>query len=383
MVRIEDKSVCCGCSACSSICPHGAISMQADGLGFRYPSVDISLCVECGLCEQVCTFNSASDHMSDPLKSLAMRNKEEQSLMQSRSGAVFPELASWIIKSGGVVYGAGFDENFNVIHKRADDLISCNEFRGSKYVQSEIGDTFRSVRKDLKEGKTVLFTGTPCQCAGLKSYVPSVLMHNLYLVDIVCHGVPSPNVWRDNLKCQHSKLKAPISAVSFRDKQSYGWTAHKETYSSDSVKITDDTFTDLYFRHIIMRESCYTCPYASKSRVSDLTLADFWGWQNVLPDFNKDDKGVSLVIISSEKGMQLIDSVTDRFESYSVRLEDCMQPNLKSPSVPSPYSEAAQKAYVDKGYLYLVRHYGSGSLRNRIKSIYLKLRKSLRRLLGL
>ena len=383
MVRIEDKSRCSGCSACMSICPRGAIAMVPDAVGFRYPQVNEESCVDCGLCEAVCPFVKTTHDAVEPRRCLAMRNKDAESMMSSRSGAVFPELASWIIKGGGTVYGAGYDEEFAVVHKRAENISSCQEFRGSKYVQSELDDTFRQVHEDLRSGKAVLFTGTPCQCAGLKAYIPKGMKDRLYLVDLVCHGVPSPNVWKDNLKFQRNRLNSPMIRVSFRDKKLFGWSDHKESYSSASETLTDDRFTDLFFLNVITRDSCHACPYASTSRVSDITLADFWGWQKVLPGFNADNKGASLVLINSDKGEVLLNDILEHFESHAVSLAECLQPNLQMPSAPSPDRDRALKAYQNKGFHYLVNHYGSRSLKNRIKSIYLRLRKFIRRLLGL
>lgn len=232
MIVIADPRNCCGCTACQSICPHDAISMCPDPLGFLYPKVDVSKCVECGLCEKVCQFNEHYDtslNLREP-EAYAVRHKDMDELMRSRSGAAFVAISDYVLENGGVVYGAGYKDHFRVSHKRAASKQERDEFRGSKYVQSDLSDVFRAVRKDLQDGLFVLFSGTPCQTAGLNAYIGPKLRERLLLVDIVCHGVPSPYIWRDYLDFLERKRGARIVCVNFRDKVKYGWDAHLETY---------------------------------------------------------------------------------------------------------------------------------------------------------
>lgn len=232
MIRIEHPEDCCGCTACASICPHNAISMKPDTLGFLYPEVDMEKCVDCGLCEKVCAFNDNYDtslNLSQP-DVYAARHKDMQEIETSRSGAAFIALSDWVIEHGGVVYGAGYTDHFRVVHKRAVSKEERNEFKGSKYVQSDLTGVFRQVKADLKAGLLVMFSGTPCQTAGLNSYIGKKLRENLYLVDIVCHGVPGPFIWRDYLAYLEHKYGDKICWVNFRDKQLYGWTAHHESF---------------------------------------------------------------------------------------------------------------------------------------------------------
>ncbi len=232
MIQITNPADCCGCTACASICTHDAITMLPDALGFLYPVVDKDKCVDCGLCEKVCAFN---DHYDTSLNlpqpdAYAARHKNMQEVETSRSGAAFIAISDWILEHGGAVYGAGYADHFRVVHKRAVTKEERNEFKGSKYVQSDLGHVFRQVKEDLKNGLMVLFSGTPCQTSGLNSYIGRKLRENLYLVDIVCKGVPGPYVWRDYLAYLERKQGSEICWVNFRDKQEYGWKAHRETF---------------------------------------------------------------------------------------------------------------------------------------------------------
>lgn len=232
MINIVDPKDCCGCTACASICSHGAITMKPDALGFLYPEIDSSKCVDCGLCEKVCAFNDNYDrslNLAQP-EAFGARHKDMKEVETSRSGAAFIAISDWILAHGGAVYGAGYTEHFRVIHKRAVTKEERNEFKGSKYVQSDLSGVFKQIKKDLKDGLIVLFSGTPCQTAGLNSYIGKKLRENLYLVDIVCHGVPSPYIWRDYLLYLEKKENSIITWVNFRDKQQFGWKSHHETF---------------------------------------------------------------------------------------------------------------------------------------------------------
>ncbi|MBO5187186.1 MAG: Coenzyme F420 hydrogenase/dehydrogenase, beta subunit C-terminal domain [Prevotella sp.] len=231
MIKITNPADCCGCTACADICAHEAITMEPDALGFLYPRVDETKCVDCGLCEKVCAFNDQYDKsLALPIPdAYAARHRDVNEIMKSRSGAVFVAISDYVLENGGVVYGAGYKDHFRVVHKRAATKEERDEFRGSKYVQSDLTGVFSRVRQDLKNGLTVLFSGTPCQTAALNSYVGKKLRENLLLIDIVCHGVPGPFVWRDYIEYIEKKQGARVSVVNFRDKK-YGWRTHYETF---------------------------------------------------------------------------------------------------------------------------------------------------------
>jgi coenzyme F420-reducing hydrogenase beta subunit len=280
MIDITNPKDCCGCSACYNACNHNAIMMSPDELGFLYPIVDFSKCVDCGLCESVCSFNDnycKCENLTNA-EFYAMRHKNPQELDASQSGAAFVALSDYILDIGGVIYGAGYDNQFQVIHKRATTKNERNEFRGSKYVQSNLKDTFRGIKNDLKEGLIVLFSGTPCQISGLVSYVGNKLRENLFLVDIICHGVPSPYIWKDYIAYIEESTHDIVSEVNFRNKK-FGWNSHRETFrlKSDNRLIDKDIYAYLFNEHVMFRESCGTCHFCNIHRPSDITMGDLWG----------------------------------------------------------------------------------------------------------
>lgn len=358
-IKIIDPADCCGCTACASICPHDAIDMQPDAMGFLYPVVNTAKCVECGLCEKVCSFNEHYDisaNLPTP-DCYGARHKNMDEVETSRSGAAFIALSDVVLKAGGVVYGAGYTDHFRVVHKRATTAEERDEFKGSKYVQSDLRGVFRQVKKDLQDGMTVMFSGTPCQTAGLASYIGKRLRENLFLVDIVCHGVPSPYIWRDFIDYIEKKHGDKVCWVNFRDKQKYGWAAHKETFKFvngwDKVE-----FTFLFYRHIIFRHSCGKCYFTNITRPSDITIADFWGWEKTNPDFNSDDKGVSLLLVNTEKGRRLLEQAKVDLKMFPAKLEDCLQPNLQHPTRIHPARMKFEQLYAKKGFLAALKRYG-------------------------
>lgn len=383
MIRITDKSRCSGCSACHAVCPHDAISMIPDELGFRYPQVDPVRCVECGLCEAVCSFVPC-EGKSEP-DALAVRHKDDVEVRASSSGAVFAALSDYILECGGAVYGAGFGEHFKVIHKRAVSKEERDEFRKSKYVQSDMGDTFRRVKEDLKSGIPVLFTGTPCQTAGLKSYIGEKFADKLYLADIVCHGTPSPEVWDSYLTWHESRAGAKAKNVIFRDK-SFGWRISRETIVFEDRKVSSRSYNHLFYRNIMMRESCGVCPFASVYRPSDLTMADYWRKDKTCPEFASDNMGCSLVLSSSEQGRELLDKVAEKLYIQEVELKECLQLNLVRPTTLHPGRKGFASDFAAHGIEYVMRRYGDlgwrYKLESMIRSVYQFFRQTARKMIG-
>lgn len=381
MIQIKDKADCCGCTACASICPKDAINMEPDTLGFKYPKVDLNKCIDCGLCEKVCAFN---DHYDTSLNlpqpdAYAARHKNMKEVETSRSGAAFIAISDYVLENGGVVYGAGYTDHFHVVHKRATTKEERNEFKGSKYVQSDLNHVFLQIKKDLKNGLTVLFSGTPCQTAGLNSYIGKKLRERLILIDIVCHGVPSPYIWKDYIAYLEKKHKDSICQVNFRDKQLFGWTAHHETFKFSNIKgkIHDTkAFTYLFYKHIMFRHSCGVCPYTNTRRPSDITIADFWGWEKTDSNINADDKGVSLILVNTETGNMIFESIKSQMNTIPVKLEDCLQPNLLHPSVIHPKRMKFEYDYQQKGFSYVMRKYGDVGWQYQIKKVLKKVKRT-------
>lgn len=340
MLQLTDKQDCCGCHACVSVCVRQCISMQEDNEGFLYPVVDEGTCTDCGLCEKVCPVIN-QDEPRKPLKVYAAKNKDEEIRKQSSSGGIFTSLAESVIRDGGVVFGAKFDKDWNVVHAWTDTIEGIADFRGSKYVQSTIGNTYREAREFLKQGRKVLFSGTPCQIAGLRKFLRKEY-GNLLAVDVVCHGVPSPLVWRKYLEETRENLRAErdagkntvssslmdlpvITGISFRDK-THGWkkfgfrlryAASEAAGNSVSISANDRTFLQPFpdnvfmkgfLKNFYLRPSCYACTARTGKSGSDITIADFWGVQNYYPEFD-DDRGVGLILVNSDKGRKAYEQV--------------------------------------------------------------------------
>ena len=376
MIQITDKKNCCGCTACAAVCPKDAITMKPDALGFVYPVVDLDKCVDCGLCEKVCAFSPSyetNENFENPIP-VGARHKVAAEIDASRSGAAFVAISDWILEQGGVVYGAGYGDGFEVMHKRAVNKTERDEFRGSKYVQSNMGTTFRSVKQDLKDGRLVLFSGTPCQVAGLKRYVGERLRKNLYLADIVCHGVPSPYVWRDNLSFLEREKQSKVTSVNFRDKRKTGWRGHKETYLLENGKtIISVIYTYAFYKHIMFRDCCATCPFTNLRRPSDFSLADFWGWEKSSPTFNKDNRGASLVLLNTPKGKELFEQIKKDLNILPAELANCMQPRLRTPSIVPPEREEFIRVYEEHGFEHAMRRFKclgpQATLRNALSTL--------------
>lgn len=361
MINIKDPRDCCGCTACMSICGHDAIEMKSDDLGFKYPKVDVSKCVNCGLCDKVCEFNDNYDrslNLDNP-DIWAVRHKDMDTMMRSRSGAAFIAFSDYILSLGGAVYGAGYTDHFRVVHKRATTQEGRDEFCGSKYTQSDMGNCFRQIKDELRRGGLVLFSGTPCQTAGLNSYVGKRLRKNLYLIDIVCHGTPSPYIWRDYLAYMERKYNTSFTEVDFRDKKKFGWAAHNETFRTREKEVSTSTFRYLFYKHIMLRYSCSNCHYNNFERPSDITLGDYWGWEKTDKNFNADDRGCSLVLVNTEKGREWFEKIKSQINFLPVKKENCIQPPLVAPFPAHKDRAQFEQDYVKHGFKFILYRYGN------------------------
>ncbi len=243
---------------------------------------------------------------------------------KSRSGGIFTALSDYMLDMNGIVYGCRLTDEFEAIHDRATTKAERNSFRKSKYIQSDLKQTFRKARNDLKEGKSVLFSGTSCQIAGLKSFCKGLDSGMLICIDIICHGVPSPKVWLDYLRYSEKRYNGKVTKVEFINKSKYGWSAHYETLWIDGIEYDSKIFTHLFADHNILRPACFKCPYKSVEHPGDITIGDAWGVKEANPEFY-DNKGVSLVIINNEKGKTFFDEAKKNCIYKLINIEDYMQ----------------------------------------------------------
>ena len=311
MITTTDKHNCCGCSACASICPKHCITMQADNEGILYPKVNEADCIDCGLCEKVCHELHPFEERK-PQKVYAAINKDEDVRLKSSSGGIFYLLAEKTIAEGGVVFGARFDEQWQVVIDYAETMESVKAFMGSKYVQARMETAYLDAKRFLIEGRKVLFSGTPCQIAGLHHFLRKPY-DNLLTVDIICHGTPSPKVWGMYLDEVVTAGRKAINDVQFRNKRN-GWKAFNFTmeYNKDEQSVSlcshhqKNNFMRAFLRDIILRPSCYQCQAKSGRSHSDITIADFWGINTEMPEMD-DDKGTGLVLLNTDKGQTALD----------------------------------------------------------------------------
>ncbi len=308
-IVLAPKRKCTGCGACYNVCPKNAISMKADEEGFLYPMIDKEKCINCKACEIICPADKVKPS-AEQTKIYYAFSKDKEICEKSSSGGIFTELARQVIANKGLVYGAGYDSDFNVCHQSVNTFEAVQNLRTSKYVQSDIRESFRDIKKNLQRGTQVLFSGTPCQVVPLKKYLQKDYEH-LITVDIICHGVPSPGLWKEYLKEYHDK---PIRSISFRDK-TVGWNdfSMRVVYMDGTeyrVLAKKDPFERAFLSNITLRPSCYQCQYKTVERASDITIADYWGVEVVHPEL-KEQQGVSLVLIHSDKGEKLFDEIKE------------------------------------------------------------------------
>lgn len=362
----SDKKDCCGCGSCMNICPKNAITMEPDQEGFLYPVINNKLCIECGSCKKVCNYQN-NHELNEPKKAFAAANRDEKQLMVSASGGVFSALASKMLKEGGVVFGATLSvENgyANPHHIGIESIDDLPKLQGSKYVQSRIGDTYRQARQYLLEGKRVLFSGTPCQIAGLYGYLKKDY-DNLITVDVICHGVPNEKFFNSYLEYEKNRRKAKeVTGYTFRDK-SKGWgmvgriDLLKKDDSCYSVYIPArlETYYTLFLDGSIYRENCYSCKYATKKRGSDLTIGDFWGIKTEHPELLAHNgysiqNGISCVLANSDKGISVCQDMKEILQLHDSSFEKVSRQNkqLIEPSHETKDRAVIMKLYVEKGY---------------------------------
>lgn len=381
MIELRHKEDCCGCTACASVCGRGAISMVRDAEGFLYPRVEAGDCVGCGLCETVCPVQRY-DHRGPrqhPPQVYALHHRDEEIWEKSSSGGVFAALCEAVLAEGGCVFGAAYNERWEVVHRRADTQETADAFRGSKYVQSDLQGVYAQVKAALSKGRKVLFSGTPCQCEGLRGYLRREY-DTLLIVDIMCHCVPSPALFADYVQFVQRKAGSPIRSIFMKDKR-FGWGEQtlritfengEEWFNTPETRL----WNTIFYSRLATRPSCHACRFTNYHHPGDVTIGDFWGIDRTHPEFY-DRKGISLLFVNTAKGEALFAAVSKRFVYIKSDVEHCVQPNLLHPTQPAPARGAFWQDYARLSFRSLcVKYFGYGLrnyLRRRMKGVINKL----------
>lgn len=323
MNTIGNVNICTSCEACVQICPKQCIKLELSE-GFQYkPTVDKQKCVECGLCIDVCHLNKLSIKAQADTKCMACVNNDEQEVALSTSGGVFGAIAKYVLELGGIVYGCAYQGHLQVKHIRINTIADLHLLRGSKYVQSRVGDTYKQAEKDLKDGKLVLYSGTPCQIAGLKSFLRKDYK-NLITIDLICHGVPPASAFNKFVDGYEKKYNIVLDNVDFRSKENKGWGLSGYLYGHKKEKIIrrklysfDNWYYFYFLKGAIYTSACYECKYANLNRPGDFTLGDFWGSEKFNLSF-KDAKGCSLVLLNTVRAQKIFSRLSLRYNSVSI-----------------------------------------------------------------
>lgn len=373
---------CTGCYACANTCPRDCIRMEENVEGFWFPKIDSAKCVSCDLCEKACPVLNPIpiDKTADDVKVYALVHKDDEIRRNSSSGGAFSAIAEYVLSQGGVVFGAAFDENFDVHHICVDNAADMHKLRGSKYVQSRIGDAYKQAKAHLKAGRLVFFTGTACQTSGLIGYLGRDY-DNLITQDLICHGVPSPMAWRKYLKLREQLEKSRTEHIFFRDK-TFGWHNWHVAFrfqngSEYKQNQRDDMMTCAFLRGKISRECCYDCPFKQKYRLADFTLADYWGIEKIAPELD-DDKGISSCYVNSTKAEKIMEAIAPKVMLQEMSLDTAVAHNeamIESEKMRSDRAaflrDLSRKSF-DMVYGKYIYQFGLGT----------RIRWTLRRLLG-
>ena len=381
---------CTGCMACLNICPVGCISNKLDTEGFYEPVIDEKRCIQCGKCTRACPIlqDSIKDVMDTP-EVYAAWNKDENVLNKSSSGGIFGALAKHILEEGGVVFGAAYSKNLVVEHVQINSMEELNILQGSKYVQSDIGESFKSVKKALIENKYVLFNGTPCQVAGLYGYLGTDKFQKLITCDLVCHGVPSPGVFKSYINYLEVKQSSKLHSIQMRTKKR-GWNpildmryVYQEEKEIELKNAFKDPYMNGFLYSLYLRRSCYNCKYAKTPRESDITIADFWGIGNEIPFKHPVKQGISLVLVNSNKGKELFEHCKDYVFFEERTLEEAKKGNvmLSAYQNSNPYRSSFFEDYQTNSFEELIPRYlkRRQSVKQRMLNIIVKVvgRKNL------
>lgn len=326
MIEIKRKENCCGCGACAAACPKDAIVLTEDQEGFQYPNIDTAKCVDCGLCEKVCPFIEKMEGNAAHMDSYAMYVNSRDNRLISSSGGVFGAIAMEILEEGGAVCGAAFDDGMMVKHIVIENADELNQLRGSKYLQSDNNGVFQKVKELLENNRNVLYSGTACQVAGLKKFLKKEY-ENLFTIDVLCHGVPSPKLWKKYIQELQDANQSKVSKINFRNKDT-GWKTYSFTaeFADGTIKkerYENNEYMRLFLGNICLRPSCHQCNYKDLGRPSDITMGDYWGIEEQLPEMD-DDLGTSVVKVNSKKGEEMIRRIQSRVTYQAVDIETAL-----------------------------------------------------------
>lgn len=376
MIDVKDKSKCCGCTACKSVCPAGKdtsskiIDMISDSEGFLYPEVNADICKKCGMCNNACFYISGirpkKDILDNPVRVIA-RHKNGEILSKSQSGGMFAAAAKYVLDRAGAVYGASVQEDLSVAHVRVISWKDMERLHGSKYVQSNLIGVFQRVKKDLCDGMYVLFSGTACQVMGLRNFLKckKVDTDKLVLVDVICYGVPSPSVWKSFVDHIANSNDAVLKDVSFRHKK-FGWHRCRTSFLSNKGEIVTDLWTRMWGNRMALRPSCYDCRFTNLQRPSDITIGDAWGLDKIHPELD-DNRGMSLLMVHSEKGMDVYESMRSDIDTWAIDINDYMQPRLLSPTEIPANREAFWKCYYEEPFGNVLKIYANDTKIDKVK----------------
>lgn len=330
-VLTPSKEACCGCKACANACSRNAITFLPDEYGFEYPHIDAEKCIECGKCLKACDFKKSEPDgvvMHTPLEGYAARHIDKEVYSNSTSGGIFSALAQWVLERNGVVYGCAFTDDWRTVHVEADNMEKVVPMRGSKYVQSDTSDVFQRIKSRLQEGKWVLFSGTPCQVAGLYAYLGKADTQKLLTIDVVCHGVPSPLVFKKYILYLEDKYHKKVSTFQFRNKKN-GWAKPSVAvgFYDGCIKtwsVVRDIYYEAFHFAFLQRPSCLECKYATSHRVGDFTLGDFWGWQKANITMSTKE-GVCCCLLNTEKAKEVFPQLS--INTNKVTVDSIIQGN--------------------------------------------------------
>lgn len=353
---------CCGCTACANTCPNNAISMTRNEKGFEYPEVDFSRCVSCGICKTVCDFQNPKGSENRILQAYAMQHSDKDIVFNSSSGGAFTAISDWVLNQGGIVYGAVFDKDtFYVKHISAECAEERNRMRGSKYVQSSLGDVFKCIKNDIKSGKKVLFSGTPCQCAGLCSYL-KCHPENLVIVDLLCHGTPSPDLLIKDINRIEKKYKKKIQDYMYRSKR-YGYEHTHEIVFSDYTTVCNVDIKRILKLFVLgMRPACFECQYTNRKRFGDITIGDMFTAPKLVGI--TDHKGTSTVLVNTELGERIINDIREQCSLIPVDENKIKQSALeKRVHKPENYDKFWTE-YQEYGYSYILERYAPFTIKS-------------------